>query len=198
MVEKEKPIALFDLDGTLCDYDQGMFESMERLRCSKEPRSHWHGNHHDLPPFIEERMNLIRREEDWWVNLPKFKLGWDVLRIARRLGFRIVILSKGPRRNPAAYSGKKKWIDKNLGYDVDVILAQDKGLVYGKILVDDFPPYIEGWLKHRPRGLVIMPANEGNKEFNHPNVIRYDGSDLEKVWAAMKKAKERLPHESMF
>ncbi|MCL4400427.1 hypothetical protein M1316_00405 [Candidatus Parvarchaeota archaeon] len=198
VVFDEEAIALFDLDGTLCDYDKAMFNSLERLRSPKEPKTRVHSNGEEMPEYLRERINLIKREEDWWVNLPKFRLGWDILKIAKKLGFRIVILSKVPKRNPSAYSGKKKWIDKNMGYDVDVILTQDKGLVYGKVLVDDFPPYIESWLKHRHRGLVIMPASEGNKNFRHPQVIRYDGGNLEEVWGALKKARYRLPHESPF
>lgn len=191
-MEKQEPvIALFDLDGTLCDYDGAMFESLERLRSPKEPKTRPYGNGEKTPYYLEQRMSLIKREEDWWVNLPKLQLGWDVLKVAKRLDFRVIILSKGPRRNPIAYSGKKKWIDKNLGYDVDVILTQDKGLVYGRVLVDDFPPYVEGWLKHRPRGLVIMPANGRNKNFTHPQVIRYDGTNIEEVWSALKKIRYR-------
>ena len=191
MEEPGQAIALFDLDGTLCDYDGAMFESLERLRSPKEPKTRLYGNGEKTPYYLEQRMNLIRREEDWWVNLPKLQLGWDVLKVAKRLDFRVIILSKGPRRNPIAYSGKKKWIDKNLGYDIDVILTQDKGLVYGRVLIDDFPPYVESWLKHRPRGLVIMPANERNKNFVHPQVIRYDGTNIEEVWSALKKARYR-------
>jgi 5'(3')-deoxyribonucleotidase len=191
MKESEWPIALFDLDDTLCDYGGAMFESLEKLRSPKEPKTRLYGNGEQIPYYLEQRMNLIRREEDWWVNLPKLQLGWNILKVAKKLDFKIIILSKGPRRNPVAYSGKKKWIDKNLGYDTDVILTQDKGLVYGRVLVDDFPPYIESWLKHRPRGLVIMSANKRNKNFVHPQVIRYDGTNIEEVWSAMKKARFR-------
>jgi len=54
-----------------------------------------------------------------------------------------MILTQGPKKNPASWSGKKKWIDKNLGQDVDITITRDKGLVYGKVLVDDYPGYIE-------------------------------------------------------
>ena len=32
--------------------------------------------------------------------------------IAKKMNFRIVILSKGPKNNPEAYTGKKRWIEK--------------------------------------------------------------------------------------
>jgi len=50
-----------------------------------------------------------------------------------------------------------------------------------------FLGYVERWLSWRDRGLVIMPANEGNKNFSHPQVIRYDGSNLEVVKKAMER-----------
>ena len=57
---------------------------------------------------------------------------------------------------------KVRWVEKHLG-DIDCTITRDKGLVYGKILVDDYSGYIKDWLDFRPRGLVIMPANDYNK-----------------------------------
>lgn len=63
--------------------------------------------------------------------------------------------------------------------------------VHGKILVDDWPPYITRWLEWRPRGLVIMPTQKHNAEYTHPQVIRYDGENIEEVAKALKAWKER-------
>ena len=146
---------------------------------------------------MKKRADLIQSSESWWESLPKLQIGWDVLKLAKEIGFRIMILTQGPRRNPASWSGKKKWIDKNLGPDVDVTITRDKGLVYGKVLVDDYPVYIKEWLNWRKRGLVIMPANEQNKDFSHPQVIRYDGTNLEQVKRAMIKAFNRKSMEGV-
>jgi len=100
-------------------------------------------------------------------------------------------LTQGPRKNPYAWSGKKKWIDRNLGEDQDVTMTRDKGLIYGKILVDDFTGYVERWLGWRKRGLVIMPASKENEGYSHEQVIRYNGENLEEVREAMEKAKLR-------
>ena len=187
---KVENIALFDMDGTLCDYDKGLSMELEKLRNPSEtlfvpPLSD------DAPDYIKARADLIRKSEEWWENLPKFKLGFDVLEIAKELGYKRMILTQGPRKNPYSWSGKKKWIDKNLGEDIDITITRDKGLVYGKVLVDDFPKHIERWLEWRPRGLVIMPDNVLNKNFEHSQVIRYYGSNIEEVKNAMEKAKLR-------
>jgi len=178
---KSENIALFDMDGTICDHDQSLFNGLEALRGPPIKN--------DAPEYIKNRADLIRASESWWENLPRLQLGWNVLKIARELDYRIMILTQGPKKNPASWSGKKKWIDKNLGPDVDITITRDKGLVYGKVLVDDYPQYIERWLKWRERGLVIMPANESNKYFNHSQVIRYDGTNLEEVSKAMERVK---------
>jgi FMN phosphatase YigB (HAD superfamily) len=183
-------IALFDLDGTLCDYDRKLFEDLEKLRGPQE-----HAHHPPLsastPAHILRRADLIKSQEEWWATLPRFQLGWDILAIARELNYRIMILTQGAQRIPACWSGKKKWIESNLGIDTEVTMTRDKGLIYGKVLVDDFPPYIEKWLKWRERGLVIMPAHTTNINYKHSQVIRYDGANLREVEKALRVARER-------
>lgn len=188
MERKPEDISLFDMDGTLCDYDRALAESLEKMRAPSEPECKSFRN---APEYLIRRMDIIRSFESWWKNLPRLKLGWDILEIAQSLDFRIVVLTQGPRKNPAAWSGKKKWIDRNLGEDTDIIITRDKGLVYGKVFVDDFPEYVERWLEWRKNGLVIMPANESNKNYHHKQVIRYNGNNYEQVSLAMKQAKDR-------
>jgi len=192
---KIEDVALFDMDGTLCDYDRALSEKLEELRSPNEPQ--YISSIRDAPPHIKRRADMIRASEEWWENLPRFQLGWDILEIAKNLDYRIMILTQGPRKNPSSWSGKKKWIDKNLGEDVDVTITRNKGLIYGKVLVDDFPGYIKGWLKYRKRGVVIMPANESNQNFIHPNVIRYDGTNINQVKKALELAKKRKYKESL-
>lgn len=183
-------IALFDMDGTLCGYDKALETDLEKLRSPDEPifKSPIRDN---APDYIKERKKLITALEEWWVKLPKFKLGFDIWDLAEELEYQRMILTQGPKKNPNALSGKKRWIDNNLGQDTDYTMTRNKGLVYGKILVDDFTEYIVKWLKWRERGLVIMPASIENKDFKHPQVIRYDGTNLTQVREAMYQAKLR-------
>ena len=190
MGREPEDVALFDMDGTLCDYRLGLSCAMEELRSPGEEVFAGHMRDSD-PPYIKHRADLIRSSEDWWAGLSKFQLGWDVLGVARELSYRIMILTQGPRRNPASWSGKKRWIDKNLGEDVDVTITRDKSLVYGKVLVDDYPGYIDGWLKWRKNGLVIMPASSSNGDYEHEQVIRSDGPNLDEVRDAMDEARKR-------
>ena len=102
------------------------------------------------------------------------------------LGFKNNILTKGPKHCPNAWKEKVEWCHEELfkstltmrrlwqreKWSLDIHIVSDKAIVYGKMLVDDYPPYVEAWLKHRPRGLVFMPAHKYNEDFTHPNVIR--------------------------
>lgn len=187
MSAKEKKVALFDLDGTLSDYFKALTADLKKLRSPHE-KPFSLPIEDNAPAYMKNRKKLIVGSESWWANLPKFKLGWDILNLAEKMGFRIVILTKASSKNPASYSGKKIWVNKYLKEGIEMIIASSKGLVYGKILVDDYPGFIKDWLKFRPRGLVIMPASNLNKNFKHKQVIRYTGKNLKEVKRAMKLA----------
>lgn len=171
-------IALFDLDGTLADYDGQLLKDLQRIASEHEP-----------PPmlyegisYIEARRHVITSQVGWFLNLPKLKLGWDVLEVVREIGYTISILTKGPARKHTAWSEKVEWCNRHLAdYIEGVTIAHDKGMVYGAVLVDDWPEYIERWLAHRPRGLVIMPASKHNAGFSHPSAVCYDGTNLDEV-----------------
>jgi hypothetical protein len=72
-------------------------------------------------------------------------------------------------------------------------------MVYGKALVDDYPPYVEKWLKYRPNGLVLMPAHDYNAGFRHPNVIRVTDvqEDIEYAACAIHLAFKRKHGEPL-
>ena len=189
-------IALFDLDGTLCDYDSAIRRDYDKVKSPDGPPYIPSFNNSNQSGYIKNRIRLIRNQVGWWENLEEFKLGFDVLNIARELNFALHILTKGPYSSTNAWTEKVKWVRKHI-LDGKITITEDKSLVYGKVLVDDFPGYIKEWLIWRPRGLVIMPAHEWNNEYVHPNVIRYDGSNLEQVRSAMNTVKNRKSLERL-
>jgi hypothetical protein len=190
-------VFLFDLDGSLADYEGAVLAGLERLRGPGEPahaeftRAFWD------QPHLKNRIDLITAWPGWWAGLRPLEAGMRVYRLARELGFDCQVLTKGPRSQPRAWAEKVEWCQRHLGPDVDVHVVSDKGLVYGVALYDDYPAYVEAWLRHRPRGLVIMPAGGGNKDFSRPNVIRYDGTNLAEVERAMRVVLARKPGEEL-
>jgi hypothetical protein len=193
-VPMEKRIGLFDMDGTLFDYESQLRQDLRKLMApgEVEPESIFD----ESLPHVRHRLDLIKSQPGWWRGLPRFPLGWDVHKIATEMGFDIHILTKGPRRKPMAWMEKVQCVQDHFGLSVNIdIVGKDKSARYGHFLVDDWPSYVEEWLKHRPRGLVIMPAHPYNRDFSHPNVIRYDGTNLPEVRSALEAVQRRKPTE---
>jgi 5'-nucleotidase len=175
--ECEPKIGLFDMDGTLFGYTKQLEEDMRRLMApgEEEPADLWD----ESKPYLKARMDLIKRQPGWWRALPKHQLGWDVLGVAQELQFKLKVLSKGPAKNPQAWAEKVQCLWDHFGGAIKPdIVGEDKEGQYGHFLVEDYWPYIRGWLKWRPRGLVILIDAPYNRAETHPNVLRYDGSNL--------------------
>ena len=183
----ERPIALFDMDGTLADYDGRLQRDLDRIAGPNDPPFNVYSND-PTPEYITRRRHVITSQAEWWENLEPLQSGFEIFDLCDELGFKNIILTKGPSSKPFAWSEKVNWCNIHLGsLPNGITLTHDKSLVYGKLLVDDWPEYIERWLKWRPRGLAIMPTNPRNIGFTHPNVIPYSGNVLE-----LQAIRERL------
>jgi hypothetical protein len=187
-------VFLFDLDGSLADYDGTLLADLERMRSPAELALTELGPAFGQP-HLRTRIEAITARPGWWTGLPPLEAGMAVYRLAKTMGFDCQVLTKGPKNKPRAWAEKVEWCQRHLGPDVDVHVVSDKGLVYGVALYDDYPRYIEAWLEHRPRGLVVMPVNAGNRGFCQPNVIPYDGTNLAEVERAMRIVLVRQPGE---
>lgn len=172
-------ICLFDLDGTLADYDGAMQREFDKLT----------GVGSDAKGR-EALRRLISHQPGFWRNLPPYKPGFNILRVARALGFECHVLTKGPRAYSPAWAEKLDWCRTHVP-DLNITISQKKSLVYGKVLVDDWPGYYKPWLQVRPRGLVVVPAHAWNDgECDHPNIVRYDGTNTAEVRRRMIAAVE--------
>jgi hypothetical protein len=178
--QRSKLVALVDLDGTLADYDTAITRDLEPLLAPGEENTR---ASHALP-HIRARIKLIRSQPGWWKKLKLLEGGFKMLDLLRSLDFSLNILTKGPSSNINAWTEKVKWCQCHVP-DAAITITQDKSLVYGKVLFDDWPPYVTAWLKYRPRGLVIMPAHVWNRDFEHPQVIKYTGDNLDEVEARL-------------
>ncbi len=191
-------IALFDMDGSLADYDGALVRDLEPLRSPAESaitrEDLWAP---DKGEYILARMQLIKGQPGWWLGLDPIPAGMQILALCQHLGFNVHVLTKGPKRHALAWDEKVRWCQQHIGPDVDIHLTSDKGMVYGKLLYDDYPDYMLRWLRHRPRGLGIMPAFPHNCDFTHPNVVKWDGTNLDEVTRAITIARDRAPGESL-
>lgn len=189
-------IGLFDLDGSLANYDKAVLEGLALLKGPDEPTIEDVRDAYRLP-HLKARIDLISREPNWWLNLEPISMGFQVLHLAREIGFQIHVLTQGPKTKPLAWKEKVEWCQRHLGPDIDIHITRNKGLVYGKFLYDDYIDYMLKWLEHRPRGLGIMPVNKANQDFRHPQVVRWDGTNLDEVAERLRAAHKRLPREAV-
>lgn len=194
--------ALIDMDGTLFDHDGALRRDMMAIASPQEKEFlKTIENFHDLEDqeHYAKRIELIRKQPGWWINLEKLEAGFTILKMIQEIGYCTKILTKGPKiwKNPGAWTEKAICIHNHFGDKMNMnIVGRDKGGTYGRVLVDDYPKYIEDWLKHRPRGLVVMPNHSYNKHFEHPNVIRYSGpQDDNFIRLYLQAAYERKPNQ---
>lgn len=187
----DKPVALVDLDGTLADFDGAMRSKMVEITSPEEMEFVLSKmNRDDEPDYVKARRRMIKSLPGFWSGLQPRPKGFAVLSALRELDFAIHVLTNGPKKNSTAWKEKVDWCDRYVP-DLPVQIGREKGLVYGRVLVDDWPKYVTNWLAHRPRGTVIMPAHPWNADFKHPNVVRYDGNNYDEVVGALSKARKR-------
>jgi len=182
-----EPIALVDMDGTLANYDFAMRRDLLRLASPEEVHLlNESKDMHSLErmPHWKARMDLIKRTPGWWRDLPRMEAQFRVVDLMRKMYFDLHILTKGPWKTTSAWSEKVEWCREHTPF-ASVHVGEDKGLVYGKVLMDDWPHYILRWLTWRTRGLVVMPAQPWNEGFEHPNVVRWDGS--QEAWEEVER-----------
>lgn len=185
------PIALIDMDGTLCDY-RGAMEKTAQSVLTPCDIDIWDNAYSNL-------RSMIKKQPGFWRNLEPMPVGYKIYHLLRRYNYKINILTKGPYHTTSAWSEKVEWCRQNLD-NVAVTITEDKSLVYGKILVDDFPAYCEAWLEWRPRGLVLMPAHDYNEGFDkqYPNnVLRIDLNNMSLAEKAIAQCVNRKNHESL-
>jgi 5'-nucleotidase len=110
-------IVYVDMDGVLCDYFNA------------------YRVHRKLYPHIE----FPQISEDFWVHsIYAIKGAVKAVNILRKV-HDVYILSAPSIKNPASYSGKRKWIENYFDYELSkkLILSSYKGLLLGDILIDD-------------------------------------------------------------
>jgi 5'-nucleotidase len=177
-------VALVDMDGTLCDFHGQLQRDLDKVLGEDRKKV--------SAKTIQEVEWLIRRDGGWYRNLKPLSLGFEIVNLLRSIGFRIMIMTKSSKESRNAWSEKVAWISEHLP-DVDVTVTMDKGLVYGKVLVDDYPTHFLRWMERRPRGKVVMPVQPWNKDVgSRPNLYAVsEKADLEAITPMLKAAFER-------
>jgi len=141
-----------DLDGCLCDFEKafenlghGTFEEVEGQSYVEDPAKAW---------------NLIAKAgEKYWSEMPWMSDGKFLWKYVKQ--FNVKILS-APIHAKSSHTGKKKWVQKNLGRDIELILSpSNKKYRYAdskSILIDDRESNIKEWRKAGGIGILHTDA----------------------------------------
>lgn len=183
----EKPVALVDMDGTLCDYHNALQRDMTAVMEDTV-----------VPQAIRERIEgLVKSKPGWYRNLKPLPIGIAIYKMLREIGFQVVICSKGSRWSKNSWTEKMEWVEEHLDGDVLVNLTQVKQIVYGRVFVDDYPSHFLPWMNHRPRGIVIVPDQTWNQDLkNDGSVPNFEDrihrvrslEDVQKIRPVLEKA----------
>ena len=183
---KPQPIALIDMDGTIADFDKAMLREMKKIASPSEDPKFW-GRDGDRLLHMRARREMVMKMPGFYRNLEPIESGMRLYRFIVKTGFQPHILSKGPNYAPNAWTEKLEWCQQHLPEKTPVNICQFKEMVYGRVLVDDWIPYVQKWLAARPRGTVILPSRPWNKGFRHARAVRYTNSK-----ASWREVTERL------
>lgn len=186
-----KPIALFDMDGSLADFDHRMREELLKIKSDYEPDPgyiFWHG----LPKHIFPRMELIWSQPGWWLSLPPIEMGINAFNYAEEKGFECHIVTKGPRGCTIAWKEKVEWCQRYLGHSVPIHITSNKGMIRGDILYDDYPKFVLEWLTATPEGVALVPLSEVSKDFEHNKVIKISKGDWNIVTATFDRIRNNF------
>jgi hypothetical protein len=108
--DTNKRIGLFDLDGTLANYEKAMRHWLGLLKSPNEPGYEIHARQLE---YFYQRQCVIRRQPGFWLDLEPVRYGFDVLAAAQEVGFRnFHACTQGPAECPSAWSEKYEWVQR--------------------------------------------------------------------------------------
>lgn len=89
----EQKIALFDMDGTLCDYVEAIHTELNKVKSPKEPKVDPFLIGYDPKyQYLWKRMDLIKSKVEFWANLPRMQLRFDVLEMTKEIVIKVDIM----------------------------------------------------------------------------------------------------------
>lgn len=186
-------VALIDMDGVLCRWDDSMVPYLKSLESPLEQGLYDYSNVCPLQQkykHIEARADLVMSRQGFWTGLKPYESGLEIYsRIAKK--FETYILTKALKKCSLAWKEKVDWLHRYIGNDIHIMVVTDKKLVKGDLMVDDLPKNADEWLETNPNGRVLMPLREYNKNYKRKNVDLWDDSCIGQDWEAINDYEDR-------
>lgn len=147
-----RPIVLIDMDGPLADFDKRYWqEATEREKrqgtlydvdCWDIPnlthQRHRFLSDHLTDRHLEARMRLVVNTAGWFESLPPVEGAADAMTELAEVAD-VWVCSKPLESNPTCRDEKARWLIEHIGegWDKRLILAPDKSMIRGDVLLDD-------------------------------------------------------------
>lgn len=168
-----RPVFLVDMDGPLADFDVHFYARASEQGWTFDcggPHEQRHRYFTDHMPNRQERVLARKMVESpgWFSDLPVTPGAQEGLHALAEVA-EVWVCSKPLEANPTCRDEKAKWLAKHFGshWEARLILAPDKSLVAGDILLDDaIRPH---WLHRAVWTPVVYPTPwNGNDLFSVP------------------------------
>jgi len=135
------------MDGVLADFEKGFLQAWKR-RFPKNPHIPLEERKtfsvlNDYPNALRKDVESIYKTRCFFQNLPIIHGGKEALVEMQKLNYEVFVCTSLIRYFENCVLEKYHWVAQNLGYEwiKRLIVAKDKTLIYGNILIDDKPEH---------------------------------------------------------
>lgn len=179
-------LILVDMDGTLADLE-GRFLEQYRALFPKNPALDPETLPWNVPAILPEAdrgafWNILSKE-GFFAGLDPLPGAIEAFHAMRAEGHDVVVCTSPLISSRWCESEKRHWVEERLGREFtrDMVIAHDKTLVIGDVLIDDRPE-IRG--RRAPVWRHVLLDRSYNRDIGLPRIAR-DWSDWREVLAAL-------------
>ena len=143
-----KKIILVDMDGVLANFEKGFLDAWRKkfpqnsyIPLEKRKTFRVRDNY---PNEVKKEVEGIYTTSGFFQNLGVIRGGKEALAKIQALGHEIFICTSPISKYENCVLEKYHWVAQNFGYEwtKKIIVARDKTLIHGDILIDDKPEHI--------------------------------------------------------
>ena len=140
-------LILVDQDGVLADFEHRLYQTWQQATPTHEhpgvaphERRHFYAKD-DYPEHLRDAVQRIYTAPGFFRNLPPIDGALDALQAMLARGHDVRICTSPLTLYQNCVGEKYEWVDRHLGAEwvARMVVAKDKTLVHGHILIDDKP-----------------------------------------------------------